>query len=129
MDYFKVVYKHTSDEDYVSISVYGPAEVIYKVGEWVRAPEWLASFGYHLLVFNNYEQAKRFASFYENVYIFRCEVRNIVPLANCLIPAVVSSGLSEFKMGLANYSEHHGWWPADTVMAEEVKLVELLWSF
>jgi hypothetical protein len=55
----RIVYKvvrreiHNGNVQYKSAFTEGKAEVCYKVGEYVEAPAWLASQGYHLFVFDS----------------------------------------------------------------------------
>jgi len=44
----------------VSSAARPPAQVEYKPGCWAEAPEWLATQGYHLMVFDSLENALRF---------------------------------------------------------------------
>lgn len=51
------------DGDYRASAIvyYGQAEVIYEKGKWSYPPNWLASFGHGICVFEKLDQARAFA--------------------------------------------------------------------
>ena len=92
----------------------GQAEVTYKIGEWVTAPEWLADYGYHLMVFDDLEDARQLEDSLHNIFV--CEVEDEVPL-----PEVdfMVDGLSYGEM----YPHPSPGWPHGSRMFKRVKLV------
>jgi len=99
-----------------SNSAFGDARVQYKMGQWVSAPECLASHGYHLFVFDNLEKAEDFRRIGESL-IFKCLVKGVAPE----LPKFLQ------VFGLANGrldEDKNGMFPSGTKMVKSVKLIE-----
>ena len=110
---FKALWLDEVSQEFASAGAFGEAEVVYKIGEWTVAPQWLADKGYHLLVFDSLENAM--ASFADN--IFECEVEGRI----IFLPE---------RLNLLNLS--HGdtsrttedTWPKGTRMYKRVKILK-----
>lgn len=78
--YYKVVreYWRNGEKMLISSMASGLAMTVYKPGEFVKAPEWLAKRGYHLLVFDDFDAALNFCGAHEDVW--ECQCKEEVPL-------------------------------------------------
>jgi len=95
----------------------GLAKVIYRQGEWVEAPRWLAVKGYHLLVFESLGSARRYVG-RSMPCIYRCVVEGVItPLPQMLTLRILRQGVFDF----APYN-----WPEGTVMVRRVKLLNMI---
>lgn len=96
----------------------GAAHVVYSRHKFVRAPEWLAKKGYHLLCFRNPRAAMSFAGQGEKVWevLGRGAKRSLPD----------SRYLYDLSQGVLGPLHGKGWWSKGTIMVEEVKLVSLL---
>jgi len=116
---YKVVYK-TFDNILVSAKAVGNLKTKYKIGEYVSAPEWAAKEGYHLLAFNDIENAKAFINCSGNKYkIYKADGLEQVPLPSmCYIDTLLSCKIFD-------PIEHPLiMWPKGTVMFKKIKLLE-----
>ena len=98
----------------------GMAEVTYIPEEWVRAPEWLAKQGYHLLVFQSEEEARFWASSSQDVW--ECELEGYT---DSLPPRMNLQGLNKGNFLYLETTCDEGW-PEDTAMARRVKLLQIV---
>ena len=107
-----IVYKCVDilGDDISSMKATGKAEVKYRIGEFVEAPEWLAEQGYHLLVFDNIYDARNMLC-----DIFKAEAEEEMPLPPRLFSNELENGLIE-ACTLP--------WPRGTKMYKRVKLLE-----
>jgi len=82
-------------------------EIEYKLNKWVKAPLEKALKGYHLLVFDNLDNAVEFIKDcnFKNIFIYKCHIKNKIQS----IPDKfeINSGLK---------------WPKGTIMAKQVKI-------
>lgn len=152
--YYKLTTKWCG-KPYSYSAYYGGARVQYRVGKWVKAPDWLAEKGYHLFVFDTLENATREASGHNPsfVNIWECEIRG---LFRTLPPFLSSVCLDHYNNGLSIGFEYVKWenidggngkivteiklwevsiepapharFPEGTVMAREVKLIKKIWG-
>ena len=103
----------TGDDEIISMRSRGYAQVVYKIGEFVEAPGWLAAKGYHLLVFDNLYDAEQMQT-----TIFWAEAEEKVALPIRMIS-------EELKHG--HISQTHLPWPRGTKMYKRVKLIQEIW--
>jgi hypothetical protein len=101
--------------DLVSCTVYGAAEVCYKVGEFVQAPGWLAKHGYHLVVFDTFNNAKKFIGEWDNLEIWEADAEERVELVPQMALNVIS--------GMIYGNTFLNIWPDGTRMYKRVKLL------
>ncbi len=102
------------------------AAVKYKVGEWTEAPQWLAEAGYHLLIFNNLKNAKKFLREFMFTtpcypHIWRCEVKGRF----LVLPFQLSGDSLEHEFIELLWGSK---FPKGSVMVKKVKLIELVWG-
>jgi hypothetical protein len=125
MLYYKVVKVDVLNE-LVSSTAYGFAEVIYKIGEFVSAPDFLLKEGYGCCVWPDIKNAvnfmkelysdSRFASF--KFKVFSCEIQDEIPVPVFQL-AVWKTCVEGFTSSIYEKS-----FPAATVMTKRVKLIE-----
>ena len=84
----------------------------YVVGEWVKALEFAAARGYHLLAFDNRHAAEDFARDRTDAQVWECEVQGV-------IRDLPPSGVSNLFGGRQDFL-----WPPNTIMAEKIKLTK-----
>ena len=114
----------------------GWGTVQYIPGKWVEAPELAQKYGYHLTVFEIFEDAEAWVIRAESssLEIWECEII----LAKRIMPpiywAIGSSSLVEFakennksKQYFYGNSPEQLDWPKGTLMAKKVKLIRKVW--
>lgn len=99
----------------------GQAAVQYTTNGFVSAPEWLAKKGYHLLVYDNLEEARKWR---RDSYtsIWEVEVKNVIE------NPVPRASLLQLKLGVIVPHRPAVAWPQGTIMVEEVKLIRQITS-
>jgi hypothetical protein len=113
----KIYYKITNYE-LGSWITENKAYVQYKVWEFVTAPDWLASQGYHLLVFDNIKDAKHNFCHLNDI-LWKCEVKDIQEgLPACHYVHEINNGF------LSKSNTKTIMWPAGTIMVKAVKLIK-----
>lgn len=111
---YKVIFRDLGGKP-ISIVAEGDAEVTYKVGEFVSAPEWLAVMGYHLIVFKTKQHAEKWSLSRSNE-IWQVEAEDEINL-----PPMLSVGM----LGWNNMiQKSDGDWPKGTRMYKRVKLLK-----
>lgn len=108
---YKVVANKLSG-DFTSMRAMGLAEVTYKIGEFVEAPDWLAKQGYHLCVFDTEKNAKDMNMSFP-IFLAVAEDRVSLP------PLLMSDFLEMGEM--EPFSDIK--WPTGTLMFKRVKLI------
>jgi len=99
---------------------HGEAEVKYQKNLWVEAPIWLAEKGYHLFVFNNMENAKKFVGDpSSSTCIWECEVKGKFKH----LPIRLSRPYLDYGELLALPYDK---FPKGTIMVKKVKLLKLI---
>ena len=117
MGYYKVV-SLNNDGTLISNVSLGKAMVHYKVGEWVSAPQWLASQGYHLFVFRGLKGAEAFQCFDEDL-VYKCLVRGVAH--------ELPKFLQAYDLAIGRFKACKGAvFSPGTKMVEQVKLTELV---
>lgn len=94
MQAFKVF--RTDGKALYSVATWGPAAVRYVVGEWASPPEFLASEGYGLCVFETLEAALKYVALSgksEDCVIYSGEARGVLPLLVSRDIFQISSGV------------------------------------
>ncbi len=100
--------------------VTGEAQVTYVKGKWMKAPEWLAGLGYHLLVYKTLEEAVEdclMLNFMCSCEIWKCRVKGII---KNMPPAGSTDKLAHGHLYAANFYR----WPVGTVMVQSLKLTK-----
>ena len=116
MKCFKVVRKSKK-----SSVVEGRAAVRYKVGEYVRAPSFLAEEGYHLTAFSSLSPALNFAEGFDDVIYEAQGKKRILHL-----PPRYYCWLVETPTGFSKAKKPDLSWPTATLMFKEIKLLKEL---
>ena len=117
-EYYKVV-NNTGGRLSSAMADPSPFSIRYIPGKWVKACDYFATRGYHLLVFNHLGKAE---SFYvvnhltNSCEIWSCAIKDKVNLPKICHIYSLSLGLLRIRPC--------GLWPIATVMAKEVKLIE-----
>ena len=116
----KIYYK-VLDEDNCSSVIRRAERVQYIPNKWVRAPKHCADRGYHLLVFDNLEAAKKFCCYGP---IWECHIRSKIkelpPRKELWKPSNIY-----WKIEGIDWGNDDSWgWPRGTVMAREVMILE-----
>lgn len=118
---------------YVSSVVCNKAQVIYRVGEWAEAPEWLKQYGYHLTAFNEYYFAHAFhdraisvnTEYNNKVFmVFEAEAKGVLTE---LPPRANIAELDDYNRLAVPYHTHcedYEKWPRGTIMVKQIKLVK-----
>lgn len=118
--YYKVVYK--IDEKYFSCWAEGDDKVEYKLNEWVESSKQNKKIGYHLLIFNNKENAIEFV---KNVVIpYLSKILSSLLVFECFIENKVKF-IPPRKMDSSGYIYNCLYdrnWPKGTLIAEKVKI-------
>jgi len=108
-----------------SLIVYGCARVTYPIGEWVSTYDWLAARGYHLTAFSDERSARVFIKkmdLSDTAVVFVAEADGVLSLLpRC---ASVHSVHSSIHM---RFTDRRAW-PANTIMAERLRLLSCVWS-
>jgi len=108
-----------------SLIVYGSARVTYPVGEWVSTYDWLAARGYYLTAFSDEQSARSFIErmhLSDTAVVFEAEADGVLSvLPRC---ASVHSVHSSIRMRFIDRRV----WPANTIMAERLRLLSCVWS-
>jgi len=120
MGYYKVVSLNKAGTLVSNVSI-GKARVHYNIGEWVSAPQWLASQGYQLFVFNYLRGAAAFHCFGYGL-VYKCLVRGVAPE----LPKFLQThglAIGRFK---ACKEAKESLFPPGTTMVKQVKLTELV---
>jgi hypothetical protein len=85
---------HNGRVQYTSVLAIGKAEVCYKVGEYVEAPDWLARRGYHLFVFDSLDDAINAFPYTQSVFeLWEAEAQGVREPRD--IPGMCFSKLAE----------------------------------
>lgn len=105
--------------DFKSSVVTFAARTRYRIGEWTTAPAWLASKGYHILVYDNLSLVPPLVNPEVRLFICECE-EEVKDLPQALWPSIVSNG-----MVLADQEDFMRW-PSGTRMFKRVKLTQLI---
>lgn|GEM_PF-2843074 len=127
----KKYYKLTTELDgkQYSFFVSGTnAGIEYKINEWVKAPKWLAEKGYHLFVFNNLKNVKRFVEgfgfnkttrlcYNKTTRLWLCEIEDKFDT----LPYYISTWNLLVGSTMPNIDCT---FPKGTVMAKKVKLIK-----
>ena len=107
------------DDKLVSIKATGKAQVEYKIGEWVEAPEWLNKQEYQLCVFKDKKNAQRVMRIWEkDSILFECEAENV--------HYTTEPYLSIYYLDRGEIQTYGGsQWPTlAQIMAQRVKLIK-----
>jgi len=115
--HYKVVSKLRAD--YYSAIVKIIARTEYKIGKWIRAPNWLAKKGYYLTVFRYRCHAVEFIHHndaIQNPRIFRCLVKD--PIYHH------PEKCSIYNLNFGNLYRVGEKWPQGTKFYKQVKLIE-----
>ena len=113
--YYKITTEIAGEQ--VSYFVYGaPAEVKYPIGEWAKAPKWLAKRGYGLFVFDGLKNAREFSKLCASPRLWKCEVDGIFDRLPLSISSLGLNSGRVIKLRAKNY-------PKGTVMVKKVKLI------
>ena len=114
---YKMVFVNAFDS-LTSYAAAGAAEVVYEPGQWVEAPEYMASAGYHLLVFDTLKQA---LSFTRGAPVWEAEcMEEITELPRFAFTIEYSYGTAPLQ-DLLHDGLHE--WPRGTRMFKRVKLL------
>jgi len=104
---------------------------LYKPGEFVSAPEWLAKDGYHLTYFVtedgvlNFLLSNKYSFEYKAIEVWSCVAEGIVAkLPPRLEIDYLQCGIKEPDVRTYGFAQReYVPWPTDTAMAERIKLV------
>jgi len=116
---YKVVYVDESGKR-ISAFLRHKACVVYKPGEWIEPPRWLAARGYYLTAFREYRFAKQLADslpLYTEVWLAEADgiLTDLPP--RCDIVAIDIGELEPLEIP----------WPTGTVMCRRLKLLRRVW--
>lgn len=128
MKHYKVVREYcdilTNEFVKCSAIVDGKSKVIYKVGQWVKAPINLAKYNYHLLVFTKLQTAQDFICGLDDYQIYEAHVRGIIDLPDdgCFDVTLIN----HFEIPSLQKERLKFAWPDGSRMVREVKLMKLV---
>jgi hypothetical protein len=114
------------NEEKTSCIVPSEAGVVYKEHQWATAPEWLQKAGYHLLVFNNVEDALSFTTdifdsdIYGDIELWTCKVRGKIRR----LPEHCYFFVLDERQLCGSGKD----WPEGTEMYKKVKLVKRIYQ-
>jgi len=120
--YWKVVFRDPNifcrRSKYYSAVVSRKAQVRYYINRWIKAPDWLADQGYHIIVFNKKSDAKIFAESrynFDSLEIFKCIVKNeIKGKTYCSLLSLQNGTIRQ---------DINSSWPQGTHIFEKIKLI------
>jgi len=95
------------------------AQVVYKPGEWVEAPGWLAEKGYHITAYRDMRCAEEDMRAAPNQELWLAEAEGILEqLPPSCQPNLLAEGILEPNVFPT--------WPPDTIMCRRLKLIRRL---
>ena len=128
MKHYKVIREYcdslTNEDVKCSAVAEGNAQVIYKVGQWVKAPVTFSNCGYHLLVFTKLQAAQDFICGLDDYVIYEAHVRGIIDLPDegCFDVTLIS----RYEIPALQKTRLTFGWPDGSRMVRKVKLVKLV---
>lgn len=117
--YYKVV-KGFNENKYYSSWIRNENCVEYKLNEWIKAPQHQIEKGYHLLVFDDIVEVRRYCVNLSKfpLLIFKCKIKGIIEnkpkMKSCF------GGIIDYN-AFDNNNEYLNW-PKGTIMTKEVMI-------